>query len=226
MDKKKILKIVGIIILVLVVIFLIHVIKNFIILSTIQEKVAKYYEPTNVHYTLTSVKGQQEDLSEVYIKDGHDSKTIMNHFKDKQGNESKIIQVVTQGERRLYTETKDSKTVKIYHEDNSNSGMRISVYDGDKIRDSILLLINTEKIDGKDYYVLNGPSDSVLYDQNATETKMYIEKDTGLITKITEKVKVNDEMVEYTYTYKYEFDVVTDADIAGPDISEYTIKEN
>ena len=72
MDKKKILKVVGIIVLVLVVIFLIHVIKNFIILSTIQEKVAKYYEPTNVHYTLTSVKGQQEDLSEVYIKDGHD----------------------------------------------------------------------------------------------------------------------------------------------------------
>ena len=224
MDKKKILKVVGIILLVLVVIFLIHVIKNFMILSTIQDKVAKYYESTNVHYTLTAVKGAQEDFSEKYIK-GHDSKTIMTH-KDKQGNESKIIQVITQGERRLYTETKDSKIVKIYHEDNSNSGSQILIYDGDRIRDSILLIINTEKIDGKDYYVLNGPSDSVLYDQNATETKMYIEKDTGLITKITEKVKVNDEMVEYTYTYKYEFDVVTDADIAGPDISEYTIQDN
>ena len=225
MDKKEILKIIGIVVLIILIIFILHVIKNFIILSTIQDKVAKYYESTNVHYTLTSVKGEQEDISEKYIKD-HDSKTIMNHFKDKQGNESKIIQVVTKDERRVYTETKDSKTVKIYHEDNSNSGAQILIYNGDRIRDSILLIINTERIDDKDYYVLNGPVDFVLYDQNATDTKIYIEKDTGLLAKITEKVKINDEIVEYTYTYKYEFDVVKDEDIAGPDLSEYTIQES
>ena len=228
MDKKEILKIVGMIVIVILIIFILHFIKNFIIISSIQDKVAKYKESTNVHNIVTMIKEDQEEYSDVYIK-GKESKTTFIHI-DKNGNDHKMVQVIHLDERRNYVETKDSKTVKIYKEDYSNSGMQINTYYGmtfdGKIRDSILFIINTEIIDGKEYYVINGKTDSMLYDQNAIEAKMYIEKDTGLLSTMVEKVKVNEEIKEYTYTYKYEFDVVKDEDIAGPDLSEYTIQES
>ena len=47
MNKKKVLKIIGIIILVLVVIFFIYVIRNFTIIRKLQNKFSKYENNQN-----------------------------------------------------------------------------------------------------------------------------------------------------------------------------------
>ena len=53
-NMKKVLKIVGIIIAVVLVLFMIHAIRNYIILSKINENVAKYVESNNMHMRITS----------------------------------------------------------------------------------------------------------------------------------------------------------------------------
>ena len=228
MNKKKLFKIIGFIILALIIIFLVHVIQNFIIISKIQNNVSKYQNTKNVHYTTNINKLDSEEFVEVYIKD-NESKSILEH-KDKTGKQNKMIQVITVDERRNYFETNDSKTVKIYKEDNNAVGFEPYFYNymtfGDKIKDSITLFINSEKIDGKDYYVLNGLTSSLLYEQNAIDGKMYINKETGIREKMIEKVIINDEIKEITCSYEYIFDVVTENDLIPPDLSEYEIQDN
>ena len=50
MSKKKIFKILGIILLVVIAIFLIHTIRNYIIITDLQNKIDKYSNSTN-YYT-------------------------------------------------------------------------------------------------------------------------------------------------------------------------------
>ena len=54
--------------------------------------------------------------------------------------------------------------------------------------------------------------------------KMYINKETGLVEKIVEKVKNNNEISEISYSYEYSFNTVTDNDLVEPDISEYKVQ--
>ena len=57
------------------------------------------------------------------------------------------------------------------------------------IINAIVTSIKTKKIDGKDYYVLSSKMNTnFLYDTNTTKMTIYIEKDTGLTTKIVEEV--------------------------------------
>ena len=68
---KKVLKIVGIIIAIVVVLFIVHAIRNYIILSKINENVAKYVESNNMHMKITSkqmtVNYYKKDDKEVAI---------------------------------------------------------------------------------------------------------------------------------------------------------------
>lgn len=62
------------------------------------------------------------------------------------------------------------------------------------IINSIVTSIKTKKIDRKDYYVLSSKMNTnFLYDTNTTKMTIYIEKDTGLTTKIVEEVNENGE---------------------------------
>lgn len=62
------------------------------------------------------------------------------------------------------------------------------------IINAIVTSIKTKKIDGKDYYVLSSKMNTnFLYDTNTTKMTIYIEKDTGLTTKIVEEVNGNGE---------------------------------
>ena len=62
------------------------------------------------------------------------------------------------------------------------------------IINAIVTSIKTKKIDGKDYYVLSSKMNTnFLYDTNTTKMTIYIEKDTGLTTKIVEEVNENGE---------------------------------
>ena len=53
MSKKNILKIIGIILLIVIAIFVIHTIRNYIIITDLQNKIAKYTSNTN--YSIKSI---------------------------------------------------------------------------------------------------------------------------------------------------------------------------
>ena len=68
MSKKKILKIIGIILLIIIAIFIIHTIRNYIIITDLQNKIAKYSSNTN--YSIKSISTSKEG-----------TKVIMEYYK-------------------------------------------------------------------------------------------------------------------------------------------------
>lgn len=68
MNKKKVLKIIGIIILVLVVIFFIYVIRNFTIIRKLQNKFSKYENSENYHISSLTEAGDNASIKIDYYK--------------------------------------------------------------------------------------------------------------------------------------------------------------
>lgn len=88
-----------------------------------------------------------------------------------------------------------------------------------------------ESFDGKDVYVIeNQPESNYNYDsnlnkfvKNTTSSKMWIEKETGLLLK-TERNYISDSDIEdynLIEIYDYKFDVLNESDIVKPNIYEY-----
>ena len=69
MNKKKILKIIGIVFLIIIVIVLIHTIRNYIIITNLQNKVSKYTESTNYYTKSISTENGMKVTIEYYKKD-------------------------------------------------------------------------------------------------------------------------------------------------------------
>ena len=68
MNKKKVLKIIGIIILVLVVIFFIYAIRNFTIIRKLQNKFSKYENSENYHISSLTEAGDNASIKIDYYK--------------------------------------------------------------------------------------------------------------------------------------------------------------
>lgn len=105
---KKVLKIVGIIIAVVVVLFIIHVIRNYIILSKINNNIAKYVESNNMHMKITS----KQMTVNYYRKDDKEVAIL-------QKDNVKISNYKTGEKINQFVEAGDSKIAKL------NSGMLI-----------------------------------------------------------------------------------------------------
>ena len=225
MKTKIIVRIIRIIIYLFLIFIAANTTRNYFIITSIEEKVKPYKDITNVHYAVSTDRIENVEYSEVYIKD-NESKTIMTN-KDNSGKTTKMIQIITKEERRNYVEADGKKTVKIYKEDN---GVGIRPYFdnylpwNEKLKNCLFGIITEEKMDGKEYYVLNGFTTYYLYDQNAVGSKIYVNKETGIREKMIEKIKVDGQIKEYTMTYKYEFNKVTDKDLEMPDLSGYEIQ--
>ena len=203
---KKVLKIVGIIIAVVLVLFMIHAIRNYIILSKINKNVAKYVESNNMHMKITSkqmtVDYYRKDDKEVAILQ-KDNVKISNY---------KIGEKINQ-----FVEAGDSKIAKL------GSGMLI------------VQVPNTAKFDTKWQRFLLG-SVAIIRSETYKDKRCYtidnllspyflvgdkcqytIEKDTGLLLKdITDGV---------TYEREYEFNNVEDSIFEEPDINQYIIQK-
>ena len=63
MNKKKVLKIVGIMILVLVVIFFIYAIRNFTIIRKLQKNFSKYENNQNYHISSLTEAGDNASIN-------------------------------------------------------------------------------------------------------------------------------------------------------------------
>lgn len=202
---KKVLKIVGIIIAVVLVLFMIHAIRNYIILSKINNNIAKYVESNNMHMKIIS----KQMTVNYYRKDDKEVAIL-------QKDNVKISNYKTGEKINQFVEAGDSKIAKL------GSGMLI------------VQVPNTAKFDTKWQRFLLG-SVAIIRSETYKDKRCYtidnllspyflvgdkcqytIEKDTGLLLKdITDGV---------TYEREYEFNNVSDSIFVEPDINQYTIQ--
>ena len=221
MEKKKIiknvLKIALIVIAILLVILIIHTIRNYVIVTDLQNKIAEYNASTNYHIKSVSTENNGTIVKMDYYK--KDDKQVV-FMERKVNNEITKISMYNNGERTdTFTETKDSKTAQL----NSGTIMSVGIYnhlENDSKWQTMLGCISAKiksvNYNGKECYIVKEFMSSTSLTSEGAE--IYIDKETGLFVKSTEAGIVNER--------EYEFNMVEDSIFTEPDISEYKLKEN
>ena len=216
MKIKKVLKIIGIIIAILIIIVLIHTIKNYIIITDLQDKISQYSNSSNYYIKSVATEGNGTIVTMEYYK--KDNKQVVFLERNLNGEISKIS-MYNNGERTdTFWDNTDNKTAEL----DSVMIMSVNIYNGLETDNKwqtflgcITSSIKSVNYNGKECYNIKGFMSSTSLTSEATET--YIKKDTGLFVKSTS---------DNTLTEKeYKFDNVEDSIFIEPDISEYTLKE-
>ncbi len=217
MSKKKILKIIGIILLVVLVILLIHTIRNYIIITDLQDKIAKYSDSTNYYTKSVATESDNTTVTMEYYK--KDNREVVFLERNLNGEISKLS-IYNNGERTdTFWNNKDGKIAKL----DSGTFLGVSIYNFTETDNNLQTFlgciaanIKSKKCNGKKCYVIKGffSSDSLT----SKGAEIYIDKDTGLYLKTIEG--------ERTTSREYEFENVDENIFIEPDISEYTLKVN
>lgn len=215
MNLKKVLKIIAIILVVIIIAFLIHTIRNYVIITNLQNSISKYAESRNFYIKSIANENNGTIVTMEYYK--KDDKEVVFLERNLNGEITKIS-MYNNGERtNTYTETEDKKIAQL----DSENIMSINIYNNletdNKLQTflgSIFTRIKSEKFNGKDCYVISEFLSSMSLTNNNQEN--FIEKDTGLLVKIN----LNGMNTEK----EYEFNNVDDSIFIEPDISEYTLK--
>ena len=123
MSKKNILKIIGIILLIVIAIFVIHTIRNYIIITDLQNKIAKYTSNTN--YSIKSISTSKEGtkvIIEYYKKENKQAIFMERNI----NGETLKVSMYDNGERiDVFTESSEGKSCDI---NSKVSIMQINLY--------------------------------------------------------------------------------------------------
>ena len=218
MNKKKVFKTIGILVLIIVILMLLYVIRNTIIVTKLQKNIKEYTSKTNFSIKVTNLTEETSKMTVNYYKKDNKEAVILERNVDE--NLVKMC-FYNNGERKdLFIETNDKKTVQV---NTKNQLLGLNITDSlqtDNLWQTILYssiaIIKTENVNGKECYkVSNFYSPYWMYGDNITE--FYIEKDTGLLIKTV----IDDEVV----VREYSFDDVEDSAFVEPDIGLYTVVE-
>ena len=235
MEKKKmkLWKKILIVICIIICLFLIHAIRNMIIIKSLQNKADAYANLNNYYVKSTQYEGSQKTLIENYHKD---NKHLMK------------LQVFSEGITRKMSVYSDGETTNSYIEVEASEGIEkvaslnstgfplvtpISEWlytdnVGQFILLSSLASIKNAEVNGKScYQISNFYTTSMLL---PADTNFYfcIEKDTGLNIRSSNGTieDENGNTIQFFTDYEYQFGVATDEDFVEPDISEYVIAGN
>ena len=210
---KKVKKIFLIILILFIICFLFYIIRNFIIYSGIYSKVSLYYITNNVYYEKYSSAEPEKIIKYSKLNDFEKIETVKNNsiylinWNDFSNNEFLDIfvkdNVVVNRNKKPETH---NLPLFVVQEDNSFTN---------KLLKSMSTFITTEKFEESDCYVIS-----------QSMQKIWIEKETGLILKIEQKTKINDEEKIVTIIYSnWKFDELTNEDIKKPNTDNYFIKQ-
>lgn len=218
--KSKIGKITLIIVLVIIILLAIRTIRNYMILNSMQNKVAEYTGKTNFYYKIEEDNSnisyfevyRKNDIKKVTIIQKETGTKVMNYIYPGYTN---IYEDVVNGidtMRSQNIETFENVTIPNYINFTNHFQMLLS---------SLPVKIKTETIDGTEYCVLtNLYSPSYTIENRIQKVTFYFSKNTGLVEKIVETMDTGEEN---TILYTYEFDSVTDENLSEPDKSNYKI---
>ena len=245
MEKKKmkIWKKILIIMLILFCILVVFMSRRFIILADIDKKVTECENENKNIYIKTSYNFENYK-SEIqrFIKDDVD-KMVMEKT-DKDGEIVKMMQITYPTQRKMFTESKDSKVMYVYEEEAAVRGAHLEMNDdvtmsyttilnfgysmsiSERIILAMITSIKTVNMDGKECYELSNVNNSnMLMDTGYVKMKAYVEKETGLPVKVIQETKENGEIKQDITTYEYSFGKVTDEDMKEPDATQYKMQE-
>ena len=234
---KKILIVIGIILL----LFILITVRKIIILSNIDNRVSDYENNKQNIYGKTVITDAENDIttSEVFVKGYIIKETIERKIED--ATIGKTVQITYPNERKLFIEYEGKKEVYISNETAPVRGAHIedkvdystsviinfgySISLPERILNSIVTSIKTVEVDGKECYELSSlHNSSMLYSEGTKEMQAYVEKETGLPVKTVELIEKDGKTIENVVTYEYKFDVVTAEDMQEPDINQYEVK--
>ena len=215
MSKKKFLKTLGCILLVIIVIILIHTVRNYIIITKLQTNISNYANSTNFYKaTITTIEDGTKVTVKYYKKDNKQAVFINRDLNENK----KQVAMYDNGDRvDIFIDSKESKVAKL----NSGKIMSEGIYNQlenenkwQTFLGSILANVRKTNYNNKECYIIkNFLSTTSLEYEGA---KIYVEKDTGLLIRTDE----GDAVAEY----EYDFDNVDDSIFAEPDISQYTLE--
>lgn len=220
MEKKEILKnvlkVVLILLAIVLVIFIIHTTKNYVIITNLQDKISQYKDSLSYHIKSVSTESNGTILTMNYYK--KDSKQVVFMERNINGEITKIS-MYDNGERiDVFTETKDLKMADL------NSGTTIisaGLYNHletdnnwQTFLGSIFAKVKSVNCEGKECYMIKEFMSSMSLTSEGAE--IYIDKDTGLLVKIVE--------AGIDSKREYEINTVDDSIFIEPDISEYKVK--
>lgn len=216
MSKKKIFKILGIILLVVIAIFLIHTIRNYIIITDLQNKMANYSNSKNYYTKSVATESNGTVVTMEYYK--KDNKEVVFLERNLNGEISKIS-MYNNGERTdTFWDNKENKIAQL----DSGTVLGVNIYNYTETDNkwqtflgSITANIKSTNYNGKECFIIKGFLSSNSLTFEGAET--YIEKDTGLYVKTIEGDRTTER--------EYEFESVDDSIFIEPDISQYTLKE-
>ena len=219
MNIKKLLKIIGIVLIVAIILLMIHAFRNYIVVKRLKTNFNKYNSSNNYH--IKSIAKESEETTVVmdyYVKD--DKKAVI--MERINPEETVKLSMYDNGERvDVFTDNGEEKTCMI-DVDTELLGVQLVNYletenDWQTFLSSFFARIKKGEFDQKECYVIdNYTSPLFMYDPNKNE--VYIEKDTGLFVKSTIGSMITER--------EYEFDSVEDSAFSEPDISEYRIDKN
>ena len=112
MNKKKIFKIILIILALVLLFFVVRTVRNFIIITDLQNKIAEYSNSTNHHIKIVSNQSDGTILTTNYYK--KDDKEVVFLERNLNGELTKISMYENGESRNMYTETKDNKVVNLH----------------------------------------------------------------------------------------------------------------
>ena len=223
MKNKKAI-IISIIVLIILAILLGIVGRKIYIIKDINNKVSKYEENTNVY--VKSYSDSEEIASKYTEKYRLDD---MYREKMKRRNEESYLDTFIDGnEIKMYMDSPDAKVLTKKENDGKNKNFLNLIpnyykYENFKelLSNSIHTSIKSEKINGKDCYILSGiKNPNLLVEEGTKKIEVYVEKETGL-TVMVKTYKENSVIQE---NYEYKFGSLTEKDLEQPDESKYEIK--
>ena len=221
MENKKMLKnVIKIILIVIVILFaivIIHTVKNYVIITNLQDKISNYQDSKNYHIksVANSNDGTTNTKIDYYRKDNKQAIFLERNT----SGEIIKLSMYDNGERvDTFIETQNSKTANL----NSGELTTVNIYNyletdnkWQTFLGSITTRIQSTNLNGKECYVIKEFLSSTSLTSEGSE--IYIDKETGLFLKTTEAEIVTER--------EYEFDKVEDSIFAEPDISQYTLNQ-
>ena len=216
MKMRKILMVLGIIIAILVMIVLVHTIRNYMIITDLQNKISQYVNSVNYYIKSIATVKEGTITMEYYRKDNNQVVFLERNLNDTINK----IAIYNDGEKTdTFTQTPDTKIAQL----NSGTMMSINIYNHLETENnwqtflgSMLASVKSTNYNGKDCYIIKGFMSLTSLTFEGAET--YIEKDTGLFIKDVEGETITEK--------EYEFDNVDDSIFVEPDISQYKIQED
>ena len=216
MNKKRVIKIFILIIVILLVAILIHTVRNYSIIKGLQKSIEPYLSSNNYH--IKSISTEEDDtkvIIDYYKKNG---KEVLIFEKNTNGDINKTTTYINENRTDIFYETENEKEVELDTEAmlmiNLSNGLETE-NDFQTFIGSIMAQIRKIEYNGKQCYAITNFL-SIPFLNGTSNDEKYIEKETGLYVK----GMINSTTVERIY----EFDNVDDSIFLEPDISQYNIK--